>query len=134
MYQIQAGRNFLPSELARVKHLLGVNPSKGERLPILHHDIVDDLPTEFDARTKWPNCPTISEIRDQGSCGSCWALGAVEVCRCYNFVVLKLGLLTRITLELGHVRSILHRFRGKSPSPDLGGRSHVLLLRLLQRL
>ncbi|NWH90272.1 CATB protein, partial [Aegithalos caudatus] len=36
------------------------------------------LPDNFDARTRWPNCPTISEIRDQGSCGSCWAFGAVE--------------------------------------------------------
>ena len=31
-----------------------------------------DLPDEFDARTKWPNCPTISDIRDQAACGSCW--------------------------------------------------------------
>lgn len=38
----------------------------------------NDLPTEFDARLNWPNCPTIREIRDQGSCGSCWAFGAVE--------------------------------------------------------
>lgn len=30
------------------------------------------LPEYFDAREKWPNCPTISEIPDQGSCGSCW--------------------------------------------------------------
>ena len=30
------------------------------------------LPDSFDARTQWPNCPTIKEIRDQGSCGSSW--------------------------------------------------------------
>ena len=30
------------------------------------------LPKEFDAREEWPHCETISEIRDQGSCGSCW--------------------------------------------------------------
>nr|P81494.1 RecName: Full=Cathepsin B; AltName: Full=Cathepsin B1; Contains: RecName: Full=Cathepsin B light chain; Contains: RecName: Full=Cathepsin B heavy chain [Coturnix japonica] len=25
------------------------------------------LPDTFDSRKQWPNCPTISEIRDQGS-------------------------------------------------------------------
>lgn len=39
---------------------------------------IEGLPDNFDAREQWPNCPTISEIRDQGSCGSCWAFGAVE--------------------------------------------------------
>ena len=33
---------------------------------------VRDLPAAFDAREQWPNCPTIKEVRDQGSCGSCW--------------------------------------------------------------
>ena len=30
------------------------------------------LPDNFDPREKWKNCSTIAEIRDQGSCGSCW--------------------------------------------------------------
>ena len=30
------------------------------------------LPKNFDSREQWPNCPTLKEIRDQGSCGSCW--------------------------------------------------------------
>lgn len=37
-----------------------------------------DLPESFDAREAWPHCRTISEILDQGHCGSCWAFGAVE--------------------------------------------------------
>jgi len=35
-------------------------------------------PATFDARTQWPNCPTMKEIRNQKHCGSCWAFGAVE--------------------------------------------------------
>jgi len=35
-------------------------------------------PESFDARTNWPNCKSMSQIRDQSDCGSCWAFGAVE--------------------------------------------------------
>jgi hypothetical protein len=27
-----------------------------------------ELPTQFDAREKWPNCPSIAEIADQSGC------------------------------------------------------------------
>lgn len=35
------------------------------------HDPVE-LPEYFDAREKWPHCPSIREIRQQGNCGSCY--------------------------------------------------------------
>ena len=38
----------------------------------------DDIPDRFDARERWPNCPSVGRIRDQSTCGSCWAFGAVE--------------------------------------------------------
>ena len=37
-----------------------------------------DIPENFDPRVKWPDCPSIQEILDQGGCGSCWAFGAVS--------------------------------------------------------
>jgi len=39
----------------------------------------EPLPKAFDARTRWPACRSIATIRNQGSCGSCWAFSAVEV-------------------------------------------------------
>jgi len=60
--------------------VLDVNPPAHKRLPLKVQTGYDanDIPTSFDARTQWPNCPSIGEIRDQSDCGSCWAFGAVE--------------------------------------------------------
>ena len=52
-----------------------------KEVPILP-DIIDDsqkLPKEFDSRKQWPECTeVISHIRDQGSCGSCWAVASAS--------------------------------------------------------
>jgi len=81
----KAGRNFAPDiSMKYIRRLLGVRRDpKPAELELPQLEVSEDLraspiPKNFDARQKWPNCPSISEIRDQGSCGSCWAFGAVE--------------------------------------------------------
>jgi len=79
-----AGHNF-PADMKveSLRRLMGVkrNPHR-VRLPLKDEKLEAgwpwSLPKTFDARDAWPNCDTIKEIRDQGSCGSCWAFGAVE--------------------------------------------------------
>ncbi|KAL3283970.1 hypothetical protein HHI36_018141 [Cryptolaemus montrouzieri] len=75
----RAGRNFdVNTPLSKIKTLMGVKPGYKTKLPQLSIQVSDDLPDNFDARENWPNCQSIREIRDQASCGSCWAFGAVE--------------------------------------------------------
>lgn len=50
-----------------------------ERLPEKKINVnADAIPTSFDPRDQWPQCSTLTQIRDQGTCGSCWAFGAAE--------------------------------------------------------
>ncbi|KAI2548801.1 cathepsin B, partial [Homo sapiens] len=74
----QAGHNFYNVDMSYLKRLCGTflgGPKPPQRV-MFTEDL--KLPASFDAREQWPQCPTIKEIRDQGSCGSCWAFGAVE--------------------------------------------------------
>ncbi|KAK3087280.1 hypothetical protein FSP39_004004 [Pinctada imbricata] len=80
----KAGQNFhhikQEDRLDHVKIMCGtyLDVPPHLQLPVRDIEPRKDLPDTFDARTQWSNCPTIKEIRDQGSCGSCWAFGAVE--------------------------------------------------------
>ncbi|CAG2104214.1 unnamed protein product [Medioppia subpectinata] len=40
-------------------------------------DLIDEIPDQFDSRDRWPECQSIKQIRDQGHCGSCWAIATV---------------------------------------------------------
>ena len=69
---------FMPP--LREPHLLGGGEGEGEYFVAEIKGFtrfLAEIPSEFDPRSKWPQCPSIKEIRDQGGCGSCWAFGAV---------------------------------------------------------
>merc|ERR1712139_683221 len=62
---VKGHKNYKPAS----EHLKGESPIKTPRT---------DIPDSFDARTQWSNCTVIAKIRDQSSCGSCWAFGSTE--------------------------------------------------------
>lgn len=74
----KAGRNFNPDiPMQYIIKLMGALP-EDKKLPQLEHSLFDvPIPDNFDSRDEWPHCPTIREIRDQGSCGSCWVSVAI---------------------------------------------------------
>ena len=80
-----AERSFHPQTSTNyLLGLMGVHPDHELHMPARRpvnyytEEELADLPTEFDPRKKWPQCPSIQKIWDQGGCGSCWAFGAVS--------------------------------------------------------
>lgn len=66
---------------AQVKRMLLRNYPRRERIPdavIANMKMTqsNDIPESFDARTAWPQC--LKPIRDQGKCGSCWAVSGAS--------------------------------------------------------
>nr|AAV65884.1 cathepsin B1 isotype 4 precursor [Trichobilharzia regenti] len=51
---------------------------KKRRPTVDHQNVSLEIPSSFDSRKKWHQCKSISNIRDQSRCGSCWAFAAVE--------------------------------------------------------
>lgn len=73
----KAGRSyrFHGLDLHSIQNQLGVlheDGNKSHHLASTGLLATSQLPDSFDAREMWTNCSTIREIRDQGSCGSCW--------------------------------------------------------------
>jgi cathepsin B len=98
----KAGVNerFNGMNLQEVKGLLGALKTPEEKkLALKKVQIVENLPENFDLREQWSQCESLHEIRDQSTCGSCWAFGAAEAMSDRICIASKGQLQTRVSTE-----------------------------------
>ncbi|OQV20724.1 Cathepsin B [Hypsibius exemplaris] len=67
----------LRRQAGTVLDLEGVENEPHKVPSLFHNKLV--VPAYFDARRRWPHCPSIGRIYEQGSCGACWALAGAAV-------------------------------------------------------
>jgi cathepsin B len=68
---------FRGQTVEQLRAKLGLKGMPVEELQRLPTGGESDLPENFVSQDKWPDC--VHQIRDQQSCGSCWAFAASEV-------------------------------------------------------
>ena len=76
-----AGHNkyFDKMDLETIKGMMGtLETPEHLKLPIKDIEPLEDIPESFDSAANWPKCESLKDVRDQSTCGSCWAFGAVE--------------------------------------------------------
>lgn len=98
-------------------------PLKAARPSFLRHGKMDansaavGIPSTFDARKQWPKCNSIGLIRNQGRCGSCWAVAAATVMTDRFCVAAQAGELK--LLQGASNASNLEDMQGLSLAPEL---------------
>lgn len=103
-------------------------PLKAPRPSFLRHEAspgpvepaVPAVPAAFDARKQWPKCNSIGLIRNQGRCGSCWAVAAATVMTDRFCVAAQAQEAQELKLLQGASNvSLLEDMQGLSLAPEL---------------
>ncbi|KIH68332.1 papain family cysteine protease, partial [Ancylostoma duodenale] len=93
----------------------------------------------FDAQEHWPECKSISTIRDQSACGSCWAVSSAEamsdqLCVQSNGTIKMPGWLDDEGIRIYADQRCLHRRTFQTEGETTWYRNYTEHARLLRRI